>query len=114
MKTNLFLLTITNVLTFSIFAGSVYGTNTNTPATPLPISKSENTVTSQIQKFIQINNINVANLKTGIVIVSFSVDENNELLDVVSHSKILSLDRYLQSCLEGKTLVTIKIRFAID
>lgn len=126
MKTNLFFLTIVNVLTFSIFAGSFNSTYASAPTKDRAMTKSEITVTDQIRKYIQINNIDVTNLKTGIVVVSFSVDENNELLNVVSHSKIRSLDRYLQSCLEGKTLLMkkgdlehhrqqfVKIRFNID
>lgn len=126
MKTNLILSTFVKILSFTIFAAPFNCTYASTPTNAHAISKPEITVTDQIGKYIQTDDIEVDNLKTGTVVISFSVDKNDELRNVVSHSKIPSLDRYLQSHLEGKALLIkkgelehhrrqfIKIRFSID
>lgn len=80
----------------------------------------------QICQYIDINDSSLKNLRSGIVVISFSVDENNRLKEVESHSRIPSLDQYLKSTLEGKVIMQedvnehsdgqqfVRLRFSIE
>ncbi len=59
-------------------------------------------LTNQISQYIQVDDLHFGGLRKGIIVVSFQVGKNNELRQVVSHSQIPELDRYLKSSLEGK------------
>lgn len=136
MKTNLFFisqyqkvskiafafLTVSLLLTLSPNANVFGGISSETKGENTPKSS----VSEQIRRYIQMENLEIANLKKGIVVISFSVNENNQISEVISHSQIPSLDRYLKSSLEGKIVQIgkgnlsgrsqqfVKIRFSID
>ncbi|MCF0049116.1 hypothetical protein LXM25_03535 [Dyadobacter sp. LJ53] len=64
--------------------------------------KQPKSLEQQIRHFIQSEDTDAAVLESGIVVISFSVDENNHLSQVVSYSQIPAVDHYLTSHLEGK------------
>jgi hypothetical protein len=136
MKTNLFVIAQCQkvskiafaVLTFSVLFTFVPNANASDGISPARLEENEpkSNVTEQIRQFIQMENIDVANLKKGVIVVSFFINESNQISEVVSHSQIPSLDRQLKSSLEGKVVRVgkrdmcnrseqfVKIRFSVD
>lgn len=89
-------------------------------------SKSGQNLTTQIRRFLEAENTYPAELTKGVVVISFLVDENNQLKQVVSHSQIPAVDNYFESKLEGKRVQIqhntdirgkqqfVKLRFSIE
>lgn len=116
---------------FSRFAIAIAVLVTTTSMAPAAGTSSRKSVApkvrslkEQIRQYIDVNDSSLPNLSKGIVVISFSVDENNRLKNVVSHSQIPVLDQYLKSALEGRTILTddanyegkqfVRLRFAIE
>ncbi|MCF0069684.1 hypothetical protein LZD49_04320 [Dyadobacter sp. CY261] len=88
--------------------------------------KSQQNLTTQIRRFLEAENTYPAQLTKAIVVISFLVDENNQLKQVVSHSQIPAVDNYFKSKLEGKRVQIqhdadikgkqqfVKLRFSIE
>jgi len=89
-------------------------------------SKAGGRLEKQILTYINMVDSPTTASKNAVIIISFQINENNVMSNVVSYSKIESLDQYLKKCLEGKTLEManqevstnknqyVKIRFNFD
>lgn len=75
-------------------------------------AKVPKTLTEQICHYIQVEDLQISGLEKGIVVVSFQLDQNNEIRQVISHSHNTSLDNYLKTSLEGKQIQIEDDQFA--
>ena len=134
MKTNLFsrkasfnvFNSLMVALALFILCGHFNRTFAAKPTESVSVNKPKMKLGEQMLKYIHTKDFPVSGIQNGVVIVSFRMDENNMISDVVSHSKIELLDRHLKKALEGKVLriskgeVTVnqkqyvKIRFNFD
>ncbi|NIJ54542.1 hypothetical protein [Dyadobacter arcticus] len=67
-------------------------------------SRLDRNLGQQIGRYIKVENSDLAELEKGIIVISFSLNEKNQLSQVVSHSQIPAVDLYIKSNLEGKTV----------
>lgn len=68
-------------------------------------AQTPRTLTEQIRQHIHAEDLQIRGLQKGIIVLSFQLDQNNEMRQVVSHSQNASLDGYLKASLEGKQIL---------
>jgi hypothetical protein len=92
------------ILMLMVHSASFAGGTNNVSARTNSPRNVKKPLTEQIRGYILIDDAHFGNLKKGVIVVSFQVDQNNRLRQVTSHSQIASLDCYLASSLEGKAV----------
>ncbi|MBC7921360.1 MAG: hypothetical protein H7Z75_09760 [Ferruginibacter sp.] len=114
MKTNppvSFLRLVTKAASALLLTASLTNASASVPPPCVsnpPVAPSANhpagSFEEQIRQYIRMDRFPRLKLAKGIVVISFSLNEDNHLSGVVSYSQNRALDLYLVSCLEGKTI----------